>query len=519
MFKLWRTPPTAIVIFAIVGQLILGGCSPETTSTKPAVDVVPATSLKVAEAKVADTKKAEKPYVSWPMWGGTPGRNMVNLTETGMPDKWDVEKNVNLKWKAKLGSQSYGNPVIASGKILVGTNNQLERNPAIKGDKGVVMCFNESDGKFLWQVVHDKLEVGRVNDWPEQGICSCPVIEGDRFYYVSNRAEVVCADLNAFQDGENDGPFKDEKYTSKIDGDILWKFDMMEEVDAFPHNLATCSPVVGGDLIFVNTSNGVDEGHVDLPSSDAPSFIALNKKTGELVWEDDSPGENVLHGQWSSPAFGSLGGVEQVVFAGGDGWVYSFKPDNGDLLWKFDCNPKDSKWELGRGDRNNIIATPVLYQDHVYIAVGQDPEHGEGIGHLYSINPVGKSGDITAVKGARVWHYGNKEYYRTVSTVAINNGLLYASDLSGFFYCLDLKSGALQWKHDLLAAVWGSPTVIDGKVYLGDEEGKVVVLKEGRKKELIAENDVFNSVYTTPVAANGVLYLANRTTLYALEKK
>ena len=110
-------------------------------------------------------------------------------------------------------------------------------------------------------------------------------------------------------------------------------------------------------------------------------------------------------------------------------------------------------------------------------------------------------------------------YYRTISTVAIRDGLVYTSDLSGFFYCLDLESGKLVWKHDLLAAVWGSPTVIDGKVYLGDEEGKVVVLREGRKKELLAENDLFNAVYTTPVAAHGVLYVANRTTLYAIEKK
>lgn len=487
-------------------------------STAPAAEEKSETKAeKKSEKAVGETKG--RVGAPWTMWGGTPSRNMVNEVEKNIPAKWDVEKGTNIKWKQKLGSQSYGNPVIANDRILVGTNNQLERNSAIKGDKGIIMCFNEADGKFLWQVVHDKLEVGRVNDWPEQGICSAPVVEGKRFWYVSNRAEVVCADLDAFLDDENDGPYKEEKYTSKIDGDIIWIFDMMDELDAFPHNLATCSPVVAGDIIFINTSNGVDEGHVDLPSSDAPSFIALNKNTGELIWEDDSPGENILHGQWSSPTYGTIAGVGQVIFAGGDGWVYSFKPENGDLLWKFDCNPKGSKWELGRGDRNNIISTPVVYKDRVYIAVGQDPEHGEGIGHMYAIDPKGKSGDITSDKGATVWHFGNKDYYRTISTVAIRDGLVYTSDLSGFFYCLDLESGKLVWKHDLLAAVWGSPTVIDGKVYLGDEEGKVVVLREGRKKELLAENDLFNAVYTTPVAAHGVLYVANRTTLYAIEKK
>ena len=106
------------------------------------------------------------------MWGGTPQRNMINTVEKNIPDTWDVTTGKNIKWVAQLGSQSFGNPVVAGGKVFVGTNNQSERQPKVKGDKGVVMCFREADGKFLWQNVHDKLASGRVNDWPKQGICS-----------------------------------------------------------------------------------------------------------------------------------------------------------------------------------------------------------------------------------------------------------------------------------------------------------------------------------------------------------
>ena len=140
-----------------------------------------------------------------------------------------------------------------------------------------------------------------------------------------------------------------------------------------------------------------DESHVNLPSPDAPSFIAMDKNTGEVYWTDKSPIDNILHGQWSSPAVGLLGGVPQAIFAGGDGWVYSFKADKGtdgapELLWKFDANPKVGKWILGgRGTRNNIIATPVIYDGYVYVAVGQDPEHGEG--HLWCIDPT-KRGNV-----------------------------------------------------------------------------------------------------------------------------
>ena len=464
---------------------------------------------------------AAPPAGTWPMWGGTPSRNLVSL-EKNMPVKWDVAKKQGVKWVSTLGSQSYGNPVIAGGKIFVGTNNELQRNPKVTGDKGVIMCFRQSDGEFLWQAIHDKLAAGRVNDWPEQGICSSGVVEGDRYYYVSNRCELVCVDTEGFMDGENDGPFKDEKITGPQAADFVWKLDMMsDELGVFPHNIATSSPVIVGDLVYLLTSNGVDEGHLNIPSPRAPSFLAVNKKTGELVWEDGSPADKILHGQWSSPAAGVVNGQGQVYFPGGDGWLYAFEPTGsadglGKLIWKFDCNPKDSLWRLGgRGTRNSLIGTPVFHENRVYIAVGQDPEHGEGPGHLWAIDATGK-GDVT--ESGRIWHVGGDDYNRTLSTVAIADGLLYASDLSGFLYCFDAKTGRKYWTHDVLGAVWGSPYVVDGKVYLGDEDGDVVVLEHGKTKKLLAENLMNDTVYGTPVAVDEVLYVMTRSRLYALVK-
>mgnify|MGYP002397267461 FL=1 len=145
------------------------------------------------------------------MWGGTPQRNMVSSMKN-LPVSWDIKTGKNVKWKADLGSQSYGNPVVAAGKVFVGTNNENPRNPAIAGDKGVLMCFRESDGKFLWQAVSNKLATGQVNDWPYQGVCSSPLVEGNRLYYVTNRGELVCLDTEGFLDGKNDGPFTEEPY-------------------------------------------------------------------------------------------------------------------------------------------------------------------------------------------------------------------------------------------------------------------------------------------------------------------
>ncbi|MDA2925678.1 PQQ-binding-like beta-propeller repeat protein [Acidobacteria bacterium AH-259-G07] len=471
--------------------------------------VIPLVALLAVAA--ADTDKVERA-----MFGGSPSRNMAS-DEKDLPNKWDPDTGVNIKWKVALGSQSYAGPVIAGGKVFVGTNNEGLRNPKLAGDRGVLMAFRESDGKFLWQAAHPKLAAGRVHDWPLQGVCSTPYVEGDRLYYISNRCEVVCLDTEGFLDGENDGPFKDETETSKIDADVVWKLDMIAELDVFPHNLAASSPLAVADLLFTLTSNGVDEDHVTIPSPFAPSFLAVNKKTGKVAWEDGSPADRILHGQWSNPAYGIIQGKAQVIFPGGDGWLYSFEPETGKLIWKFDCNPKDSVWILGgRGTRNNLIAAPVIYDDKVYIGVGQDPEHGEGIGHLWVIDGT-LEGDVT--ERAVIWHFGDADFNRTISTVAIQDGLLYVADLSGFLYCLDAKTGKHHWTYDTFAAVWGSALVADGKIYLGDEDGDIAVLRAGKKKELIHEVNMGASVYTTPVAKNGVLYIVSRTTLFAIAEK
>jgi outer membrane protein assembly factor BamB len=445
----------------------------------------------------------------WPMWGGSPDRNMVSNAKN-MPTSWDVKTKKNVKWVAQLGSQSYGNVVVSGGMVFVGTNNEGLRDPKITGDKGVLMAFRESDGQFMWQMVHDKLASGRVNDWPYQGVASSPLVDGDRVYYVSNRAELMCLDTQGFRDKENDGPYTDEKLTGETNADIVWKFDMMDEVGSLPHNLANSSPVMYGDLIFVSTSNGQDESHVNIPSPKAPAIIAINKKTGKLVWEDNSVEDRILHGQWSSPTVGTVGGVVQLIHGQGDGWIRGYEALTGKKLWEFDTNPKDSVWPK---TRNELISTPVVYQDHVYISNGQDPEHGEGVGHMYCIDAT-KRGDIT--KTGLVWHYD--KIRRSISTPAIKDGLVYQADFSGFLHCLDAKTGEVYWTHDLFAAVWGSPMLVDGKIYLGDEDGDVVIMQEGKTKKVIGEINMGSSVYSTAVPANGVLYISNRNQLFALSE-
>src|SRR5262245_45788285 len=226
-----------------------------------------------------------------------PERNPVNKTEKTVLLDFDIRgegMEKNLLWKARLGTTSYGGPVIAGGKVFVGTNNQRPRDSKIRGDRGVMMCFDATKGTFLWQIVHDKLKGGDSVDYHEQGIASTPAVEGNCLYYVSNRAELICADV----DGDKDNKGK---------GKVLWRYDMIKELKVFPCQLAVCSPLIAGDLVYVITGNGWDV-YVDppvFPEPSAPSFIAVNKKTGKLAWKSDLPGKNVLDGQWTNPTYAS----------------------------------------------------------------------------------------------------------------------------------------------------------------------------------------------------------------------
>ncbi|MBY0522872.1 MAG: PQQ-binding-like beta-propeller repeat protein [Gemmataceae bacterium] len=484
-------------------------------------------------------------YRDWPMLGGTAHRNMVNTVERNLPTTWEIawtvdartrekqinlQKSTNLKWAAKLGSRSYGGPIVAGGKVFVGTNNEYPRDPKIRGDRGVLMGFRAVDGQFLGQLVHPKLPSGQVNDWPKEGICSTPCVDGGRIYYVSNACELVCADVESF------APTKEPR--------ILWRLPMMTTLGVYPHNMSNGSPVVVGSQVFVGTSNGVDEEHVNVPSPNAPSFIAFNKLTGRPMWSDNSPGADIMHGQWANAACTSV----QAIVPGGDGWLRSFERASGKLIWKFDCNPKDSKYELGgRGTKSDFIAAPVIVGDRCYIGVGQDPEHFEGVGHLWCIN-ITKTGDVSPElvvdarrfppktkpnpKSALIWHYGGlvskedavkigRDYYfgRTMSTVAVHDGLVYAAELAGYLHCLDAVTGRHYWAHDVRAAIWGSLYWVDGKVYLCTEDGEVWIFKHGKEKQEAGKMEMDQAIRTSPVAADGVLYIATESYLYAIRQR
>ena len=103
-----------------------------------------------------------------------------------------------------------------------------------------------------------------------------------------------------------------------------------------------------------------------------------------------------------------------------------------------------------------------------------------------------------------------------IATAAVADRLVFISDFKGNLHCLDVKTGKPYWTFDMLAPVWGSPLAADGKVDLGDQDGDVAIFKAGSEMKKISEIDMGGSVYSTPVPANGVLYIMTPSELYAI---
>jgi outer membrane protein assembly factor BamB len=506
----------------------------------------------------------------WTQWGGGAMRNMASR-ETGLPATFhpgrknrerlgfDPATAKDVRWIARLGSENYSAPVVADGRVYIGTNDEDLDDPRLRPTRGgVLLCLDERTGGLLWRLVVPRLEIDRSKvsedfDDMNLGICSTATVDGDCVYVVTNRCEVVCLDADGLADG-NDGPFQDESRFPVPEGaepielhdrdaDILWRFDMLRDLPVFPHDASNCSVLIVGDHAYVGTANGVYDGKVVLPT--AASLIVLDKRTGGLLARDDGRiSAGTFHGQWSSPTLAEVGGRKLVVYGGGDGCCHGFeplaagakpaadgKPSILPQAWRFDCNPPGYRsrggapidyWALVRGgpreldaegmlvSPSEVIGSPVFHGNRIYVGIGQDPVHGPGRGALSCIAIDGR-GDIT--RSGRVWQYLG--IGRSLSTVSVVDGLVYAAEHAGKVHCLDAATGRLHWVHDTREEIWSSTLVADGKVYIGTRKG-LTVLAAGPERKHLADIRLGSAVWSVPVAANGTLFVASQRNLWAV---
>jgi outer membrane protein assembly factor BamB len=426
-----------------------------------------------------------------------------------------------VKWITRLGVTNAGEPVISGGLIWVGTNFYDRNQPDV--DASILKCLRESDGKELAEYVIPRDPRGRAYDWPMTGLSSSPLVEGDRLWFCTNRSEVVCLDISELLKGT--GGYR-----------VVWKVDMQKEFKVEPVGIMLsgssthCSPAGYGDWIYVNTGNARRYGKI--PAPDAPSLICFRKSDGHAVWTDNSPGNNLIAGQQGNPLVMEVDGKPIVVIGQGDGWMRGFDAATGEVLWTFDINLKSVN---DRFQKKYIVATPMAHEGRIYFMTGRQRESSEGVGRLCCLDPS-KHGDVSSElidsagrvtpnpNSAVIWEYrgeGRPDESRihcSLSTVAVKDRLLIATDIEGFVHCFDAATGDHLWDHDCLATIMGSPLIVGNVIYIATDDGEITELALAREKAVIADQTsaFADSLETSPVFANGTLYLLGRYNLYAV---
>jgi outer membrane protein assembly factor BamB len=471
---------------------------------------------RIAGTQIGEPAAAPVPSAAAPAASGG-GTLLSTASRLGNPPvDWDTKTGRNVRWSVELGNATFGRPVVAGDVVYVGTDNARHMNHAFRDECGVLMAFRASDGKFLWQDVAPRVKRRGLKEFLLPATTSAPYVEGNRLYYMTAECQLRCLDTRGFRAGENSGPYQEEIVRAEGAADIVWELDLCDRLGVFPHEASNSDVLPMGDLLMVCTSNGQNEGHTRVPSPRAPSLIAVNKHSGQVVWRAAGPGQNILHGQWCSPTAANVNGRAQVLFGGGDGWLRSYEADSGRELWRFDGNPEGAQWlpRPGACSRNHIIASPVYDKGRVFVAMGQDPSHGEGPSLLHAVSPNGQ-GDVT--ESRRLWTC--HEVGRVVGTPVLADGLLYVGDLGGTVYCVDAATGAVVWKHQTDAAIWGCLSLAGERLYVGNLDGRMMVLRTGRRKELLAQMEMEAALHSPPAVVGDELYLAAARRLWLISAK
>jgi len=446
-------------------------------------------------------------------------------------------------WVYKIGTHQYSIPTVDSEYIFVGTNDGGCTREGYESNGGSVLsCLDKKNGEVVWTLQSPRNFAGNTtphyfNKW-RSGFISGPLVIKDRIYLVGSRADVLCLD-RAGQANGNDGPFMDEigymqlngdnpSLTGK-DGDIIWKFDMLKELDVSPHDSCGSTILYVDGLLYINSSNAIGPGHSPATRPDSPTLFVLDARDGRLLAVDDCKiAGKAFHGSWCSPCFGEVDGRRLIFFGGGDGIMYAFEALKNNesksvqtlkAAWSADCNPPHFRVRDGQKLQysawNNRLTTgpsepigsPVFMDGRLYVAVGQSPLHGEGEGCLTCFD---------AASGEVIWR--TEKLNRTLATLAVSNGVIYVPDMAGMLHAFDQADGTSLWSADLGGCVqYANARVADGKVFIGTERGRFWIFKEGRSKELLYETKL-PSPPITVVADNGMLYIPMQNRIIAYGK-
>jgi outer membrane protein assembly factor BamB len=414
----------------------------------------------------------------WPQWRGPVGTGVS--AEQSLPVRWsDTE---GIAWKARLRGVGVSTPVVSGDRVFVtsqaGTGlrregnhptlvqdgsarDRGERNLATSGDGRVrflVEAFARTDGRPLWTFelpASDTLPA--VHDKHNLASAS-PVTDGTRVYAVFGTGQIVAVDMN---------------------GARVWQRDLAADYGAFQINWGHgSSPIVYRDTVI-------------LPCYHEPAsyLIALDARTGATRWKVDR-GKNVL--SYSTPLVIPAASGDELVLNTSEA-LEAYDPATGKTLWRLN---EPSRF---------AIPMPVHHDGVVYASRG----YRSG---PYAAIKVGGRGDIA---GSHVlWKVPTGAPY--ISSLVYHDGLLYMAADVGVVTCIDAKSGERVWQERLEGVFTASPVAADGKIYLVSESGETIILRPGRKADVIARNRIDGRLLASPAISRGHVFLRTDDSLIAV---
>ncbi|MDA1229374.1 MAG: PQQ-binding-like beta-propeller repeat protein [Planctomycetota bacterium] len=400
---------------------------------------------------------------NWPEWRGNHGDGVCD--ENGLPTKWTSTDNV--AWKVALPEPGNSTPVVWGDQIFV-------TQPEVAQNRRTLMCFHRSDGRLLWQEGTEWTEPDPTH--ATNPVCSSsPVTDGERVIAWFGSAGLICYDL---------------------DGHELWKRDLGIQKHIWGYG---SSPVICEDLCYLNFGPG-----------ERSFLIAVNKKTGETVWQHDEPINTQgtseakfsgadYYGSWSTPVLRRIGDREQLIM------TFPFRvcgldPLTGKEIWT-------------SSGTNALAYTSPLINDDIVVAMGGYNGMSLGI-------QVNGEGDIT--ESSRMWRHPKTR--QRIGSGAIHDGFVFVHNDPGIAECIELKTGKTAWEKRLSGKSdkgtnWSSVMIADGLCYTMTQGGDCFVFRASTEFELVATNSLGEASNSSVAASDGQLFLRTHQHLWCIGKR
>lgn len=395
----------------------------------------------------------------WPQWRGPEGTGVS--ADRNLPLHWST--NENVRWRTALPDRGNSTPVVWSNRVFI--TQALE-----KENRRTVMCFNRADGQLLWQT--GVTWAGKEASHETNPLCSAsPATDGARVIASFASAGLYCYDFS---------------------GRELWHRDLGRQAHIWGNG---ASPVVHGDLCFLNFGPG-----------ERTFLIAVNKATGQTVWQANEPGGNSGEekpgekpnwvGSWSTPIIARVNGREELIMSW-PGRVAAYDPKTGKELWT--C-----------GGLNPLVYTSPLYADGIVVAMGGF------MGTALAVT-AGGAGDITGTH--RLWLHPKTK--QRIGSGVVHDGHIYILNDPGVAECYELKTGKLIWEERLAGkgpdnSSWSSPVLTGDHLYVINHSGDTFVLRASPKFELLATNSLDEPDNASLAVSDGDIFIRTQRALWCI---